>query len=162
MEKRWSMETAVRGLAEKLKERGLTLATAESCTGGLIACELTNVPGSSEWFAGGVVAYANSVKQALLDVAADALAQHGAVSGEVALAMAAGAAMRLGASCALAVSGVAGPTGGTPEKPVGTVWIAWSVAGQTRAKRFRFDGDRLAVKRQSALAAVEGLAALMD
>lgn len=153
------IEAAVRGLADKLTTRGLTLATAESCTGGLIACELTNVSGSSQWYVGGVVAYANTVKESLLGVPADALAVYGAVSREVALAMAAGAALRLGASCALAVSGVAGPTGGTPEKPVGTVWIAWSVAGQTDAERFQFGGDRLAVKRQSALAALDGLAA---
>ncbi|MFZ5425645.1 MAG: CinA family protein [Thermodesulfobacteriota bacterium] len=149
---------AVPELAEKLKERGLTLATAESCTGGLIACELTNVSGSSDWFVGGVVAYANSVKESLLGVPGETLVAHGAVSRETVLAMASGAARALGADCALAVSGIAGPAGGTPEKPVGTVWIGWSVEGRASAERFLFTGDRLAVKRASALAAVRGLA----
>jgi nicotinamide-nucleotide amidase len=149
---------AVTELAEKLKERGLTLATAESCTGGLIAFELTNVSGSSDWFVGGVVAYANSVKESLLGVPGETLVAHGAVSRETVLAMASGAARALGADCALAVSGIAGPAGGTPEKPVGTVWIGWSVEGRASAERFLFTGDRLAVKRASALAAVRGLA----
>ncbi|MFP5221085.1 MAG: CinA family protein [Acidobacteriota bacterium] len=152
------MEEQVGRLAERLTARGWMLATAESCTGGLIACELTNVSGSSGWYQGGVVAYANSVKQALLDVPAETLAAHGAVSREVVLAMALGAARRLGAQCALSVSGVAGPTGGTPEKPVGTVWIGWAVDGAAHAELFRFEGDRLAVKRLSALAAVRGMA----
>ena len=153
------MEEYVHELAGKLTAHGWMLATAESCTGGLIACELTNVSGSSGWYLGGVVAYANSVKQTLLDVPAETLATHGAVSREVVLAMALGAARRLGAQCALSVSGVAGPTGGTPEKPVGTVWIGWAVNGAADAELFRFDGDRMAVKRQSALAAVRGMAA---
>jgi len=153
------MDEYVGQLAGKLTALGWMLATAESCTGGLIACELTNVSGSSGWYVGGVVAYANSVKQALLDVPAETLAAHGAVSREVVLAMALGAARRLGAQCALSVSGVAGPTGGSPEKPVGTVWIGWAVNGVAEAELFRFDGDRLAVKRLSAMAAVCGLAA---
>lgn len=148
---------AVSGLAGKLKARGLTLATAESCTGGLIACELTNVSGSSGWFVGGVVAYANSVKESSLGVPRETLVAHGAVSRETVLAMAAGTAKRLGTDCALAVSGIAGPTGGTPEKPVGTVWIGWSVEGRASAERFLFPGDRLAVKRAAALAAIKGL-----
>lgn len=153
------MEEYVHELAGTLTAHGWMLATAESCTGGLIACELTNVSGSSGWYLGGVVAYANSVKQALLDVPAETLAAHGAVSREVVLAMALGAARRLGAQCALSVSGVAGPTGGTPEKPVGTVWIGWAVNGAADAELFLFDGDRMAVKRQSALAAVRGMTA---
>jgi len=159
---REGIRQAVRELAEKLKERGLTLATAESCTGGLIACELTNVSGSSDWFVGGVVAYANSAKEGLLGVPRETLLAHGAVSRETVLAMAAGAAKRLGADCALAVSGIAGPTGGTPEKPVGTVWIGWSVEGSASAERFLFPGDRLAVKRASALAALKGLTKLIS
>lgn len=153
------MEGYVGQLAAKLTARGWMLATAESCTGGLIACELTNVSGSSGWYVGGVVAYANSVKQALLDVPAETLMANGAVSREVVLAMALGAARRLGAQCALSVSGVAGPTGGTPEKPVGTVWIGWAVNGVAEAELHHFSGDRLAVKRQTALAAVRGMAA---
>lgn len=153
------MEEYVGQLAGTLTARGWMLATAESCTGGLIACELTNVSGSSGWYVGGVVAYANSVKQALLDVPAETLATQGAVSREVVLAMALGAARRLGAQCGLSVSGVAGPTGGSPEKPVGTVWIGWAVNGVAGAKLHHFSGDRLAVKRQSAMAAVRGMAA---
>lgn len=152
-------ETLVDELAGNLKSKGWRLATAESCTGGLIASELTNVSGSSDWFEGGVVAYSNSVKQSLLGVPGDVLARHGAVSREVVQAMARGVAERLGARCALAVSGIAGPTGGTPEKPVGTVWIGWSVNGEDSAERFLFDGGRLEVKRQSALAALAGLIA---
>lgn len=155
------MEEQVGRLAARLTARGWMLATAESCTGGLIACELTNVSGSSGWYQGGVVAYANSVKQALLDVPVETLTAHGAVSREVVLAMALGAARRLGAQCALSVSGVAGPTGGTPDKPVGTVWIGWAVDGAAQAELFRFEGDRLAVKRLSALAAVRGMAERM-
>ncbi len=144
-------------LGQTLLERGLTLATAESCTGGLIGCSLTDVPGSSRWYLGGVVAYANSVKQALLDVPEEELLRHGAVSRQVALSMARGAAARLGASCAVAVSGIAGPDGGTPDKPVGTVWVAWRLPEGVDAQIFHFQGDRLAVKRQSAAAAILGL-----
>lgn len=159
--RRWAQQVAreVESLAGLLTGRGLWLATAESCTGGLIACELTNVSGSSQWYAGGVVAYSNSVKESLLDVPGQALLSHGAVSREVVLAMAAGAAARLGVRCALAVSGVAGPTGGTPEKPVGTVWIGWCADGSLSAQHFLFAGDRLEVKRQSALEAIRGMAA---
>ena len=147
----------VTDLGALLKARGWFMATAESCTGGLIACELTNVSGSSEWYLGGVVAYANAVKEGLLGVSGRELQMHGAVSREVVLAMARGAAERLGARCALAVSGIAGPRGGTPDKPVGTVWIGWSVDGEASAQRFLFQGDRLCVKRRSALEAILGL-----
>lgn len=156
----WDARTQhIDALAARLTTRGWLLATAESCTGGLIACELTNVSGSSGWYLGGVVAYANSVKQALLDVPAETLAACGAVSREVVLAMALGAAKRLGAQCSVSVSGVAGPTGGSPEKPVGTVWIGWAVNGVADAELHHFGGDRLAVKRRSALAAIRGMAA---
>jgi len=153
---------AVLNLADRLKARGFTLATAESCTGGLIACELTNVSGSSDWYVGGVVAYANSVKESLLGVPHETLLTHGAVSRETVLAMASGAAKAIGADCALSVSGIAGPTGGTPEKPVGTVWIGWFASGRATAERFLFPGDRLEVKRATALAAMEGLAKLLS
>lgn len=145
-------------LAAKLTARGWRLATAESCTGGLVACELTNLSGSSDWFVGGVVAYANRIKQEMLGVPEGVLGTHGAVSRETVLAMASGAAARFGTECALAISGVAGPTGGTPEKPVGTVWIGWFVGGSAMAEHFLFAGDRLGVKRQSALAAIKGMA----
>ena len=156
------LSAAAGRLADLLAGRGMWLATAESCTGGLIACELTNLPGSSAWYLGGVVAYANSLKVGLLDVPEAILAEHGAVSRQTVLAMALGACARLGADCSLAVSGIAGPSGGTPEKPVGTVWIGWAVGGRASAEGFLFPGDRLAVKRSSALAAMEGLARLLD
>jgi len=149
----------VEALAENLRAKGWWLATAESCTGGLIASELTNVPGSSAWYMGGVIAYSNKVKQQMLDVPSDVLAASGAVSRETVLAMARGAARRFGAECALAVSGIAGPDGGTPDKPVGTVWIGWCVNGQATAEVFQFGGGRLDVKRQSVLEAVMGMAA---
>lgn len=111
-------------LSEKLMVRGLLLGTAESCTGGLLAGACTEVSGSSRWFAGGVVTYSNELKMGLLAVPEEALAAHGAVSEAVVRAMAEGAVRRLGVQLALAVSGVAGPDGGSVEKPVGTVWLA--------------------------------------
>lgn len=141
-----------------LRERAQVLATAESCTGGWIGKLLTDIPGSSAWFAGGAVTYSNASKQASLGVAAVTLDQHGAVSREVALEMAAGVLDRLGASVAVAVTGVAGPSGGTPDKPVGTVWIAWRRRdGDARAAVFRFEGDRDAVRRQAVAAALAGV-----
>jgi nicotinamide-nucleotide amidase len=125
-----------------LRARGLTLATAESCTGGLVGAALTDIPGSSDVFVGSVVAYANEVKSAALGVPEEALARHGAVSEEVARALAAGARDRLGADVAVAVTGVAGPSGGTPEKPVGLVWIAVSGPGFDEARRRDLAGDR--------------------
>jgi competence/damage-inducible protein CinA-like protein len=117
--------TLAQRVLELLRERGATLATAESCTGGLIASMLTRVPGSSESFHAGFVTYSNAIKQSVLGVREDTLAKHGAVSEEVVLEMAAGALQRASADYAIAVSGIAGPDGGAPEKPVGTVWLAW-------------------------------------
>jgi nicotinamide-nucleotide amidase len=125
-------------LAEKvlqlLRERGATLATAESCTGGLIASMLTKIPGSSEGFHAGFVTYSNAIKHAVLGVQESSLEQHGAVSEEVVREMAEGALQRSGADYALAVSGIAGPDGGTPEKPVGTVWLAWGEQQNIRTR----------------------------
>ena len=146
-------------LAEALKARGLTCATAESCTGGLIGGALTAVPGSSEWYMGGVISYANSVKTGLLGVSEADLAAYGAVSEAVVRSMALGACRVTGADIACAVSGVAGPGGGTPEKPVGTVWIGWCLHGETRAEKFLFDGDREAVRAQTVEEAVRGMTA---
>jgi PncC family amidohydrolase len=143
--------------------RGLTLATAESCTGGLVAHVLTEVPGSSAYLRGGVVAYADEVKRALLDVPADVLAAHGAVSAQVALAMAEGVRARLSTDLAVAVTGVAGPDGGSEAKPVGLVYVA--VAGDglpAEVRRFHWAGDRSANKRDSAAAALEMLLARVD
>ena len=156
------MEELVRNLADALCARQSMLATAESCTGGLVAHELTNMPGSSRWYGGGVVAYSNLVKQTLLKVPEEVILAHGAVSAETVLAMAAGARKLLQTEAALAVSGIAGPDGGTPDKPVGTVWMAWSVNDAAHALCYRFSGSRREIKRQSALAALEGLLAMFS
>lgn len=132
-----------------------TIATAESCSGGLIAHRLTNVPGASTPFIGGVVAYSNGVKEGLLGVPAELLASHGAVSEPVARAMAEGVRARLGTDWSVAVTGIAGPGGGSPEKPVGLVFMAVAGPGGTRAARFQFAGDRESVKSQTAEAALE-------
>ncbi len=146
-------------LAERLQAhcvgRGLTVATAESCTGGLVAHLLTEVPGSSGYLRGGIVAYADDVKRGQLAVPAEVLEAHGAVSAQVAIAMAEGARDRLGATLAVAVTGVAGPQGGSPAKPVGLVYVA--VAGgeePPEVRRFLWPGDRAGNKRASAEAAI--------
>ena len=143
-------------LAE-LERRQARLAVAESCTGGLIGGRLTAVPGSSRVFVGGVVAYANDVKLDLLGVSADVLGTHGAVSEEVAREMAAGAGRVLAAEAAVAVTGIAGPDGGTPEKPVGTVWIAALWRGKVRAFHYVFPGEREVVRRRAAQTALDAL-----
>jgi len=129
--------------------RGVTLATAESCTGGLVAARITAVPGSSAAFLGGVVSYANAAKMALLDVPQSVLDQAGAVSEACAAAMADGARQRLNADLAVAVTGIAGPTGGTPEKPIGLVCFGLAAADGVRTERTVFTGDREAVRRQA-------------
>ena len=134
-----TMETVV---GELLAERSLTLATAESCTGGLIGARLTAVPGSSRYYRGGVVAYANEAKRDLLGVPEALLREHGAVSAQVARAMAEGARARLGADLALATTGISGPDGGTPEKPVGLVWIAFASKDGVEAEQMIFPFDR--------------------
>ena len=138
-----SIHSPLQAMAALFTQRGLTLGTAESCTGGLMAGYCTALPGSSGWFKGGVVAYANEVKTALLGVAPSLLAAQGAVSRQVALAMATGALPALGADCSVAFTGIAGPGGGSPEKPVGTVWIATCLQGQKPvAQCFHFSGNR--------------------
>jgi len=150
-------------LAERLQARcmalDLTVATGESCTGGLVAHALTEVPGSSAYVRGGIVAYANEVKTALLGVPADVLEAHGAVSAQVAVAMAEGARNRLGTDLGVGVTGVAGPDGGTAEKPVGLVYIAVAGLGAPVVRRYLWAGDRSANKRDSAAAAIELLLA---
>ena len=141
-------------VGECLTQVGLTLALAESCTGGLIAHRVTNVPGSSNYLLGGVVSYANQAKEDLLGVTHDALLAHGAVSEEVALEMARGVRQRLGADIGLSVTGVAGPGGGTEEKPVGLVWIGLSTPQGDRAERFLWEHDREGNKAASADAAL--------
>lgn len=140
-----------------LTERGLTLAVAESCTGGLVGHRVTAVSGSSACFRGGVIAYHNDVKAALLAVPEDRLEREGAVSEPVALAMARGVRERLAADIGLAVTGVAGPTGGTPEKPVGLVYTALADATGARCQRHLWSGDRAQNKESSAEAALQML-----
>ena len=158
-------EPRLRALAEQLGAAALarhhSLVTAESCTGGWIAKVLTDIAGSSGWFECGIAAYSYESKQALLGVRPETLEHHGAVSRETALDMVSGALVPSGATLAVAVTGIAGPTGGMPGKPVGTVWIAWKRrGGYPAAEVFHFDGDRDAVRRQTVAAALEGLLAL--
>lgn len=136
-------------LAALLVASGMTLALAESCTGGMIAARITALPGSSIYFAGGVVAYSNQVKQSLLRIPELLLVQHGAVSEPVARAMAEGARQVIGSTVALAVTGIAGPDGGTSEKPVGTVFIAVADQHGSDVQRFQFYGDRGQVRDQT-------------
>ena len=148
---------AVVELGECLRVENNLLATAESCTGGLLASTLTDTPGSSEWFAGSVVAYSNEVKAGLLGVPRAVLDEHGAVSEPVVRAMAEGVLKAVGAHVSVAISGIAGPSGGTPDKPVGTVWMAWAWPGGSRARRYDFSGARSEIKEQSVMAAINGL-----
>ncbi|MBI5597841.1 MAG: CinA family nicotinamide mononucleotide deamidase-related protein [Elusimicrobia bacterium] len=142
-------ETFPAAVGTALKRRGWRLATAESCTGGTLAGALTSAPGSSEWFLGGAVAYSNALKTLLLGVPEGLLAAHGAVSAECARAMAAGARERFGSDASIAVTGIAGPGGGTKAKPVGLVHIAVSVPGRTESAQRVFPGDREQVRRRS-------------
>jgi len=136
------VDTLARQSGEVLKQRQLALATAESCTGGLLATHITNVPGSSAYFRGAIVAYANELKHQLLGVPQSVLVQHGAVSRETALAMAAGARGMLNADLALAITGVAGPSGGSPEKPVGLVYVALAAPDVQQCRECHWSGDR--------------------
>lgn len=142
-------------VGDLLRARGLKLATAESCTGGLVADRITNVPGSSEYFRGGIVAYAYEAKVALLKVSWDTLRAYGAVSKETVIEMARGARVALGADIAISVSGIAGPGGGMPDKPVGTTWIGLSTTDGDWARKHIWDGDRLQNKAYSADGALE-------
>jgi PncC family amidohydrolase len=138
-----------------LRSRGLKLATAESCTGGLVADRITDVPGSSDYFIGGVVAYAYEAKVALLHVSWDTLRKYGAVSRETVIEMARGVRTALGANIGVSISGIAGPGGGLPDKPVGTTWIGLSATDGDWARKFVWDGDRRANKESSAHAALQ-------
>ena len=144
------------------REQGLTLATAESCTGGMVAQRLTSVPGSSRVFLGAVVAYADEVKAAELGVPQELLEGHGAVSAEVAAAMAAGARKRLGAEVAVAVTGIAGPDGGSEEKPVGLVYLHAESPAGSRSADFVFPGDREGIRRRAAVTALHLLRRLLS
>lgn len=144
-----------RRVGQMLRARGLHLATAESCTGGLVAHVITEVPGSSDYFAGALVTYANEVKVALADVPPDVLEAHGAVSAQVARAMAEGTRQRLGVDIAVAVTGVAGPDGGTAAKPVGLTFVAVADRDGSDVHRHLWDADRAGNKRLSAAAALD-------
>jgi PncC family amidohydrolase len=142
-------------LRERMCARRLTLATAESCTGGLVSDRITNVSGSSEYFPGGIVAYAYEAKVNLLGVSWDTLNVHGAVSAETVLEMARGARKIFNADIGISVSGIAGPTGGLPEKPVGTTWFALATGMGEWTRHFVWDGDRVQNKRYSSEAALQ-------
>jgi len=144
-------------LAELLVAKSWTVTTAESCTGGMVAAALTDIAGSSAWFHQGVVSYANEAKMQLLDVDEELLQQYGAVSEQVVEAMAVGALRKAAANVAVAISGVAGPGGGTSEKPVGTVWIAWALGpSQVQAVHFMFNGERSVVRQAALMEALRG------
>jgi nicotinamide-nucleotide amidase len=151
------MQKLVERVALQLTERHWMLATAESCTGGLIAVECTDLSGSSAWFDRGFVSYSNEAKAHMLGVSPELIQLNGAVSEPVALAMALGAVYHSKAAASLAVTGVAGPTGGSPGKPVGTVWIAWCIGGKTSAQLKYFVGDRQTIRRLTVEAALQGL-----
>lgn len=145
-------------LAECLRAKGWRLATAESCTGGLIAAACTSLAGSSDWFERGFVTYSNEAKREQLGVEAALIEAHGAVSGEVAAAMAAGALARSPADVAVAVTGIAGPGGAVPGKPVGTVWLALAQrSGAASVERLQLDGDRASVRAQTVVMALQRL-----
>jgi len=149
-------------IGQLLREKGLKLAAAESCTGGLIADRITNVPGSSEYFRGGIVAYAYEAKVALLNVSWDTLRTYGAVSKETVVEMARGVRIAFGADLAVSVSGIAGPGGGLPDKPVGTTWIGLSTTEGDWARKFVWHGDRLENKALSADAALQFVCDYLD
>lgn len=152
-----STQSLVQALAAALLARGWWLTTAESCTGGGVAEALTSVAGSSAWFDRGFVSYSNASKQDMLDVPAAIIEKHGAVSEPVAIAMARGALAHSRAQLALAVTGIAGPGGGSAAKPVGTVWFAWASETHTESVAQHFAGDRAAVRSQSVNVALQGL-----
>jgi nicotinamide-nucleotide amidase len=148
---------SAQALGQHLRQRGWTLCTAESCTGGGVAVALTDVPGSSDWFDRAYVTYSNEAKTELLGVPDTLINQFGAVSAEVAAAMARAACQQARTMVSVSTTGIAGPGGATPGKPVGTVWFAWSVAGHVTTEYRVFPGDRAAVRRAAVAFAVEGL-----
>lgn len=156
------MDALAKRVAERLKAKRCKLVTAESCTGGWAAQVATSIAGSSDWFERGFVTYSNDAKQELLGVAAATLKEHGAVSEETAREMALGALARSKGSVSLAITGIAGPTGGSAAKPVGTVCFAWAAQGVARSETRHFKGDRESVRRQSVVRALEGVIETLD
>ncbi len=161
-----SIEALADSVVRALIVAGKSVATAESCTGGWIAKAITDISGSSKCFGHGVVSYSNGAKESMLGVQAATLTEHGAVSEQVVFEMAAGALGRSGADLAVAVSGIAGPDGGTEEKPVGTVWLAWAVrsgsGAEIQAEVRHFPGDRQAVRVHTVLVALRGIKERLD
>jgi nicotinamide-nucleotide amidase len=155
-----SLAYVVEQLAHTLQQRGWFMTTAESCTGGGIAAACTDAAGSSAWFERGFITYSNAAKTELLAVEAALIEQHGAVSEPVVRAMAQGAVAHAHAHVSVAVTGIAGPSGGSAHKPVGTVWLAWHVAGVTKAHCIHFNGDRAAIRAATVHMALTGLLAL--
>jgi nicotinamide-nucleotide amidase len=155
------MDELARRVGERLKAANAVLATAESCTGGWVAQVVTSIAGSSAWFDRGFVTYSDAAKQELLGVGAETLRAHGAVSEATAREMARGALERSQATVAVSITGIAGPGGGTPEKPVGTVCLAWALRdgtkSGTKSETRRFTGDREGIRRQSVILALEGV-----
>ncbi|WP_345198871.1 nicotinamide-nucleotide amidohydrolase family protein [Kistimonas scapharcae] len=157
------IEDLAQQLGQVLLAKGWRVATAESCTGGGVAEAITSVAGSSAWFGYGYVSYANEAKQQMLGVKAETLAQHGAVSEPVVTEMADGARRNAGAALSVAISGIAGPDGGSPEKPVGTVWLAWSQEGlPTQTQVCHFSGNRSAIRQQAVVTALSGFLRLAE
>lgn len=152
-----SIEELVRQLAARLTEKGWMLATAESCTGGMIAAACTDLAGSSQWFERGFVTYSNEAKTEMLGVPAELIAKHGAVSEEVVRAMAEGAIRHSRAQVSIAVTGVAGPSGGSVEKPVGTVWVGWAVHNTIHSQLLRLSGSRSSIRLATTRRSVEHL-----
>jgi nicotinamide-nucleotide amidase len=148
-------------LAQILLSRNWTVSLAESCTGGLVCANLTELAGSSEWFERGYVTYSNEAKTECLGVPAQLIESHGAVSEQVAKAMAEGARINSGSNTAISITGVAGPSGGSAEKPVGTVCFGWTTENQTLTKTMHFDGDRQKIRREAARFALTELIALL-
>ncbi len=145
-------------LGERLKKQSLRCVVAESCTGGRLASAITDIPGSSAWFDRGYITYSNQAKTEMLGVSAEVLAGTGAVSEATVCAMASGAIAASGADMSIAISGVAGPSGGSAEKPVGLVWISWALkSGQVEAQAYQFEGDRLAIRLLAVENALKGL-----
>ena len=155
------IEDLIQQLAAKLTEKGWMLATAESCTGGMIAAACTDLAGSSQWFDRGFVTYSNEAKTEMLSVPAELIAKHGAVSEEVVRAMAEGAIRHSRAQVSIAVTGIAGPGGGSAEKPVGTVWVGWCIANTSHTQRLTLNGCRQHIREQTTYAALPSLMRLL-
>lgn len=157
-----TIEELVVRLRVVLDQREWMMATAESCTGGLVGHELTNIPGSSAWYAGGVISYSNALKEKLLGVRSETLSARGAVSKTCVLEMVRGICHVTGAQVGVALSGIAGPGGGTAEKPVGTVWIGWQIDGQATAECMHFTGSRQEIKSASVTAVLRRVVVALE